>query len=187
MPYICLVPKFNIYFLFDDDWDYCQHKINLSHVINSFVLWKSLIIECPMCDAGKFVLTWWLNSCGVDFEEVSSSLTNCRLTTPTSSSFLIGNELPSKQASFNNALDLWHVFSPFTLIRWYIWRGFLAIFWCTCMYLRASVGTVLIFQFSPGFGTEASVPAVPRYRFWYLGSGSYFSIPGFWYKVSGDY
>ena len=137
MPYICLVPKFNIYFLFDDDWDYCQHKINLSHVINSFVLWKSLIIECPMCDVGKFFLTWWLNSCGVDFEEVSSSLTNCRLTTPTSSSFLIGNELPSKQASFNNALDLWHVFSPFTLIRWYIWRGFLAIFWCTCMYLRA--------------------------------------------------
>ena len=47
-----------------------------------------------------------------------------------------------------------------------------------------SVGTVLIFQFSPGFGTEAlvtAVPAVPRYRFWYLGSGSDFLIPGFWY------
>ena len=36
----------------------------------------------------------------------------------------------------------------------------------------SSVGMVLIFQFSPGFGTEAAVPAVPRYRFWYLGSGS---------------
>ena len=46
-----------------------------------------------------------------------------------------------------------------------------------------SVGTVLIFQFSPGFGSEASVPAVSRYRFWYLGSGSYLSIPGFRYKV----
>ena len=32
--------------------------------------------------------------------------------------------------------------------------------------IRSSVGTALIFQFSPGFGTEASVPAVPRYRFW---------------------
>ena len=42
---------------------------------------------------------------------------------------------------------------------------------------------VLIFQFSPGFGTEASALAVPRYRFLYLGSGSYFSIPGFEYKV----
>ena len=47
-----------------------------------------------------------------------------------------------------------------------------------------SVGMVLIFQFSPGFGTEASAPAVPLYRFWYLSSGSRFSlIPGFHYKV----
>ena len=46
-----------------------------------------------------------------------------------------------------------------------------------------SVGTILIFQFSPGFSTEASVPAVPLYRFWYLGSGSYFSIPGSRYMV----
>ena len=49
--------------------------------------------------------------------------------------------------------------------------------------IKSSVGTVLIFQFSPLFGTEALVPAVPRYRFWYLGSGSFFSIPGFQYKV----
>ena len=48
---------------------------------------------------------------------------------------------------------------------------------------------VLIFQFSPGFGTEASALAVPRYRFLYLGSGSYFSIPGFELstRFSGDY
>ena len=51
------------------------------------------------------------------------------------------------------------------------------------IYKFCSVGTVLIFRFSPGFGTDASVPAVSRYRFWYLGSGSYFSIPGFRYKV----
>ena len=73
-----------------------------------------------------------------------------------------------------------------------------------------SVVTVLIFQISHCFGTEASilrfqctvcgtsvlVPQfwylilVPRFcisvlvpRFWYLGSGSYFSIPGFRYNV----
>ena len=45
------------------------------------------------------------------------------------------------------------------------------------------VVSVLIFQFSPSFGTEALVPVVPRYRFWQLSFGSYFSIPGFWYKV----
>ena len=45
------------------------------------------------------------------------------------------------------------------------------------------VGTILIFQFSPGFGTEAPVPALPQYTFWYLDSGSYFSIPGLRYKV----
>ena len=39
--------------------------------------------------------------------------------------------------------------------------------------LETSVGTVLIFQFIPGFGTEDSVPTVQRYH----GSGSYFSIP----------
>ena len=50
-------------------------------------------------------------------------------------------------------------------------------------WVPVSVGTVLIFQFNPGCGTGASVPAVPRYWFWYLGSGSYFSIPGFRYKV----
>ena len=44
-----------------------------------------------------------------------------------------------------------------------------------------SVRTVLIFQFNPGFGAEESVPAVLRYRCWYL--GFYFSIPGFRYKV----
>ena len=49
--------------------------------------------------------------------------------------------------------------------------------------LNSSVGTVLIFQLNPVFGTEASNPAVPRYRFWYLVSGSYFSIPRFRYKV----
>ena len=32
------------------------------------------------------------------------------------------------------------------------------------IWLESSVGTVLIFQFSPGFGTEASVPAVSRYQ-----------------------
>ena len=47
----------------------------------------------------------------------------------------------------------------------------------------SGVGKVLIFQFSPGFGTEESVSTVPRYRFWYLGSGSYFWIPGFWCNV----
>ena len=45
------------------------------------------------------------------------------------------------------------------------------------------VDTILIFQFSPGFGTEAPVPALPQYRFWYLDSGSCFSIPGVRYKV----
>ena len=49
--------------------------------------------------------------------------------------------------------------------------------------LSSSVGTVLSFQFSPGFGSEASVPVVSRYRFWYLGSGFYFLIPGFPYWV----
>ena len=49
--------------------------------------------------------------------------------------------------------------------------------------IENSVGTVQIFQFSPGFGAEALVPAVPLYPFWYLGSGSLFSIPGFQYKV----
>ena len=49
--------------------------------------------------------------------------------------------------------------------------------------IYSSFGTVLIFQFSPGFGTEASVPAVSRYRFLYLNSVSYFSLPGFRYKV----
>ena len=34
--------------------------------------------------------------------------------------------------------------------------------------MEISVGTVVIFQFSPGFGTEASVPVVPLYQFWYL-------------------
>ena len=48
---------------------------------------------------------------------------------------------------------------------------------------NTSVGTVLIFQFSPGFGTEASVPAISWYRFWHLGSGSLISKPGFRYKV----
>ena len=43
---------------------------------------------------------------------------------------------------------------------------------------------VLIFQFSPGFGTEASVPAVPRYRFLYLGSGSS-RYQGFGTRFSG--
>ena len=42
---------------------------------------------------------------------------------------------------------------------------------------------MLIFQFGPSFSTEVSVPAVPWKRFCYLGSGSYLSIPGFWYKV----
>ena len=51
--------------------------------------------------------------------------------------------------------------------------------------IKISVGTVLIFQFNPGFGTEASVTAVPQYRFWYLSSGSYFSIPKF-PMLSGD-
>ena len=50
-----------------------------------------------------------------------------------------------------------------------------------------SVGTVLIFQFSPGFGSEASVPEDSRYRFWYLGSGSFCWIPGFLYKVFRGY
>ena len=53
--------------------------------------------------------------------------------------------------------------------------------------INISVETVLIFQFSPGFSTEASVPVVPRYRFWYIGSGSYFSIQGFGTRFSGDY
>ena len=43
------------------------------------------------------------------------------------------------------------------------------------------------FQLSPGFGSVASVPTVLRYRFQYLGSGSYYWIPGFWYKFSGNY
>ena len=50
-------------------------------------------------------------------------------------------------------------------------------------FLITSVGTVLIFQFCPGFGTEALVPTVPWYRLWYLGSGSYFSVSGFGYQV----
>ena len=55
-------------------------------------------------------------------------------------------------------------------------------------HLTCSFDTVLIFQFSRGIGTEASVPAILWYRFWYLGSCSYFSIPGFWCKVySGLY
>ena len=45
-----------------------------------------------------------------------------------------------------------------------------------CSSQDISVGTILIFQISPG-------PAAPGCRFWYLGSGSYFAIPGFWYKV----
>ena len=53
----------------------------------------------------------------------------------------------------------------------------------TVLTITNSVGTVLTFQFSPGFGSEASVPAVSRYWFWYLGSGSYLSIPGFRNKV----
>ena len=40
----------------------------------------------------------------------------------------------------------------------------------------------MIFQFSPGFGTEASVPVVPRYRLRYLISGSYLMVPEFWYN-----
>ena len=40
-----------------------------------------------------------------------------------------------------------------------------------------------IFQFNPGFGTEASVPAAPLCRFWYLGSGSCSSITGYRYKL----
>ena len=32
----------------------------------------------------------------------------------------------------------------------------------------------MTFQMCPGVGAEASVPAVPQYRFWYLGSCSYF-------------
>ena len=47
---------------------------------------------------------------------------------------------------------------------------------------------VLIFQFSPGFGTEASGPGVPWYLFWYLGFGSYFTIQRFRYtRFSGGY
>ena len=49
--------------------------------------------------------------------------------------------------------------------------------------LCISVLVVLTFQIRPGVRAEASVPAVPQYRFWYLGSGSYFSIQGFRYKV----
>ena len=58
---------------------------------------------------------------------------------------------------------------------------------CDLIVLNISVGMVLIFQFSSGFGTEASVPAAQRYWFWYFNSGSYFSIPGFWYKVFSGY
>ena len=50
-------------------------------------------------------------------------------------------------------------------------------------YILISVETVLIFQFSAGFSVEASVPAALWYQFWYLGSGSYFLIPLFQYKV----
>ena len=57
---------------------------------------------------------------------------------------------------------------------------------CSGDSLFDSVLTVLIFQFSPNFDAEASVPAVSRYRFWYLGSGSYFSIQGFGTRFSGD-
>ena len=49
--------------------------------------------------------------------------------------------------------------------------------------LFCCVGMVLIFQFSPSIGTEASVSAVLWYRFWKLGSGSHLLIPGFRYKV----
>ena len=51
------------------------------------------------------------------------------------------------------------------------------------MCIVSSVGTVLIFQFNPGFGTEASVLAVPQYPFWYLGFSSLLSIPGIRHKV----
>ena len=51
------------------------------------------------------------------------------------------------------------------------------------MSLFVSVGTVLISQFSPGFGTEASVPVVHGSGSWYLNSGYYFSIPRFRYTV----
>ena len=39
----------------------------------------------------------------------------------------------------------------------------------------------------PSFGSIASPPIVPRYRFRCLGSGSYFSILVFRYKVVGGY
>ena len=45
--------------------------------------------------------------------------------------------------------------------------------------ITSSVGTVLIFQFSPGFGTEASVPAVLRYWFWFLLLSTRVSVQGF--------
>ena len=60
----------------------------------------------------------------------------------------------------------------------YIWIGLESY-----QRLTISVGTLLIFQFSPGFRTVALVPPVPRYRFWHFGSGSYVSISWCWYKV----
>ena len=44
---------------------------------------------------------------------------------------------------------------------------------------------VLVFQISPG--TEAAVPTAQQYRFRYLISGSYFSIPKLQYKVFRGY
>ena len=46
-----------------------------------------------------------------------------------------------------------------------------------------SVGTVLISQLTPCFGTVALVPTASRYRLRYLGSGPNCLIPGFWHKV----
>ena len=49
------------------------------------------------------------------------------------------------------------------------------------------VGPVLIFQFSPGFGTEALIPVVLRFRFRYLGCGAYPQYLHFGTKISRDF
>ena len=47
--------------------------------------------------------------------------------------------------------------------------------------MNISVGAVLIFQFNPGFGTEASVHTVPVLvpRFWFLLLDTTVSVQGF--------
>ena len=72
--------------------------------------------------------------------------------------------------------------SPYLKIKVLIeYRQYYAVFYLAIHFKNneiSSVGTILLnFQFSPSFGTEASVPWVPLYRFG-------FAFVSFWYWFS---